>query len=75
VTIGVYKLDKEQTLDEITAIMGENPLKDVYGVAPVINDLGMYYTNVMTFETKKNDCDTEIYKLFVDGFETIKKWF
>jgi hypothetical protein len=74
VTIGVYKLDKEQTLDEITAIMGENPLKDVYGVAPVINDWGMYYTNVMTFETKKNDSFTEIYKLFADGFETIKKW-
>ena len=29
----------------------------------------------MTFESKKNDRDSEIYKLFIDGFEAIKKWF
>lgn len=75
VTVGIYKLDKEQSLDEITAVIGENPLKDVYGKDPVVNDWGMYYTNVMTFESKKNDRDSEIYKLFIDGFEAIKKWF
>lgn len=75
VTIGIYKLDKEQSLDEIIAVIGDNPLKDVYGTNPVVNEWGMYYTNVMTFESKKNDRDSEIYKLFIDGFEAIKKWF
>ena len=75
VTIGIYKLDKEQSLDEIIAVIGDNPLKDVYGTNPVVNEWGMYYTNVMTFESKNNDRDSEIYKLFIDGFEAIKKWF
>ena len=57
VTIGIYKLDKEQSLDEIIAVIGDNPLKDVYGTNPVVNEWGMYYTNVMTFESKKNDRD------------------
>lgn len=76
VTIGIYKIDKEQTVDDLVDVFGKDPLGQLYGMEPTVTDYGIYYQNVYTFDTNQENLQVEeIFKYFYDGFDVLKQWF